>query len=70
MNMAKYKTEFDLNAGYSDKSFIEIWPVDRNNSKVILRIVVNNQSAHMKGNDLKALATNILRALKSKKLKT
>lgn len=62
--MSKMKTEFDIQNG-----FIEIWPVNKNNSEVQLRVVLDNAQASMNGKrNLETFAVNILKALKSKKL--
>lgn len=59
------KTEFELKDG-----FVEIWVKDTYNKKPFLRIVLGNKQAEMVyKKDLERFAVNILKALKSKKLK-
>lgn len=59
------KTTFDIQNG-----FLEIWPIDRHNSEVQIRIVISDYQASLNGKQLELFAVNILKAIKSKKLKT
>lgn len=63
--MGKMKKEFSIHDG-----FIEIWDIESHNGLPFVRIVIGNRSSSMtERKDLERFAVNILKALKSKKLK-
>lgn len=62
--MAKMKTEFDLSSYNSITGTITI-----DQREVLVQMEIGNHTGRLKGYDLERFAVNILKALKSKKLK-
>lgn len=56
--MAKNKMCFDI-----EKGFLEIWPVDKTNSEVFVRIVIENSTSSIAGKELKRFASNLTKVL-------